>query len=204
MKKKMCIGAGLFVVAMFLLTTVPVNATIVPEMQTERISIQATQTPYVGDETYSFPAQLPPGTSSLSCITKRHAGIFNPWSGQILIYDVGFSMWSMRLRDGPTHDLNFCGTLTVKEHKDSVAQNTPYPIQISWTGWVLGGFDIYRAGTYIFPQDFYTATIHGIIYKDMGTFEYKTRDLYGYNYIVENGFFPGVLSSELTAELLVE
>jgi hypothetical protein len=161
------------------------------------------QKQYVPGDLYGFPAQLPPGTSSLSCITKRHAGIFDPWSHRVFIYDVGFSVWSMLLRDGSVHWLDFPATITVVWHKGQAAVNVPDPISDSWTSYVAGGFSIEREQLYIFDQPFYTATVHGIISKDMYGLidpEYKTRDLYGYNYIVENGFFPGVLSSELSVE----
>lgn len=199
MNKKICIYAGIFVAAMFLLTAIPTNAITVQELEQLRL-VQAQQQQaqaqlaqqggvFYEDEPYSFPAQLPPGTSSLSCITKRRASDF--WN--MCIYDVGFSFWTMQLRDGPAHWLNFAGTITVVWHQGQAPENINYPLPENWANWVFGGVSFYRGGTYLFPQPFYTATVHGWIYKDMGDPEYKTRDLTGYNYYLENNLLNNPL-----------
>jgi hypothetical protein len=191
MNKKIGICAGLFVVAMFLLTSVPVIA----EEQQQHQQGQQQGVSYQ-DEQYNFPAQLPPGTSSLSCITARRA--FDPW--HLCIYDVGFSYWAMCLRDGPAHWLNFQGTLSVVWHKGQGAQNIGHPYPYNWQGYVFPGVNIQRLELWLFPQAFYTATLSGYVYKDMGAPEWKSKSFTGYNYYLENGLLqdPMVLEQAIS------
>jgi hypothetical protein len=197
MNKKIGICAGLFVVAMFLLTSVPVIA----EEQQQQQQGQQMQGQQQGisyqDEQYSFPPQLPPGTS-LSCITKRRA--LDPW--HLCIYDVGFSWWVMRLRDGPAqHWLNFpYGQISVVLHKGQNPQILPHPKYLPWQDYVMPGWDIYRLEQWLFPQAFYTATFSGYIYKDMGAPEWKTKDFVGYNYYLENNLLQNPMTLEQISE----
>jgi len=202
MNKKICIYAGIFVAAMFLLTTVPTNA-IDPQtkvMSQEALEVAQSHRVAYDDEQYSFPDQLPSGVSSLSCVTKRRAMLIDPWGPEAIIYDVGFSFWSMRLRDGPEHWLSFTGYIDVIWHKGGATQTITYPVTETWSNYVVPGFDFYRGGMYYFSQPFYTATVHGIVYKDMGDFEFKTRDLCGWNYYTENGLVSGELASVASLE----
>ncbi len=189
MKQKMCVLAGIFVVAMFLLTTVPTIAMMPNQQMAQQYGV------YYEDESYSFPPELPPGTSSLTCITKRRA--IDPWHG--IVYDVGFSVWSMRLRDGPAHWLDFTGEISVVWHKGQVAQIISHNKYLPWQDYVFGGFDIYRLEQFLFPQPFYTATLTGVIYKDMGAPEPKSRDFVGLNYYYENGLISDPMAMEIAS-----
>ncbi len=175
MNKKICIYASLFVVAMFLLTTVTTTATT---------AINGQHQIQLVEEEPTFPDELPFGTSSISCITICRAIDF--WHGAV--YDVGFSIFSMRLRNGAEHHKYMpSGMITITYHKGQIPQYIPLtPSYIQWDGWVLGGFSINRDGTVIIDQPFYSAIVHGWIYKDLGAPEYLTRDLTGYNYFLEN------------------
>ncbi|MEM0466339.1 MAG: hypothetical protein QXX20_01890 [Candidatus Thermoplasmatota archaeon] len=92
----------------------------------------------------------------------------------------------MRLRDGQEHWLEFPETLPVVWHKGEAPQDILHLITDTWRESNAMGFDIVVEQQYIFSQPFYTATVHGIIYKDMGTTEYKSRNLLGYKYYLEN------------------
>jgi hypothetical protein len=193
MKKKTKRGtyAGIVAVAiMFMLTAIPTTAINTEMTQVEGVRYQSQQQG-ASEEQPNLPPEVPEGTSSISCITIRRA--IDIWHG--CIFDVGFSFWSIRLRDGNPHWLNFGGAITVVWHKGEIADYIPYPLPESWTGWVFPGFDFYRGGTFIFPQPFYTAVIHGNIYKDMGDTEYESRSMRGYNYYLEEGLLgqPGNL-----------
>jgi hypothetical protein len=174
-----------------MLTAIPVTAI---ETQCDKIEglKGVSQQQGASEEQPNLPPEVPEGTSSVSCITIRRA--IDVWHG--CIFDVGFSFWSLRLRDGNPHWLNFAGAITVVWHKgDEIATYYAFPLPEAWNGWVFPGFDFYRGGTHIFYQPFYTATIHGWIYKDMGDPEYEYRDMRGYNYYLEEGLLgsPGNL-----------
>lgn len=188
MNKKTCIWAGIFVVAMFLLTTVPTNAISVPQLQIQ-------QRQYVNDEPYNFPQQLPPDTSSLSCITKRKA--MDLW--HMCVYDVGFSYWAMCLRDGPTHWLFFDGTISVIWHKGQEAQNINHPLYHVWSNYVVPGFTIDRLELNLFPEAFYTASVGGYIFKDMGGLTYINKEFTGYNYYLENDMLQNPIMQQQAA-----
>lgn len=192
MNKKRNIWAGIFVVALFLLTAIPVTAVDIQKDQVSGIKYESQQQG-ASEEQPNLPPEVPEGTSSVSCITIRRA--IDIWHG--CIYDVGFSFWSIRLRDGNPHWLNFAGAITVIEHKgDEMGLYYAFPLPEVWNGWVFPGFDFYRGGTYIFDEPFYTARVHGNIYKDLGSNEFEDRTLYGYNYFLENDLIQGGIGNE--------
>jgi hypothetical protein len=160
MNKKIGIWAGIFVVAMFLLTIVPVNATVVPMERAIQKAIPGVQ---YTEEPTNFPAQLPPGVSSLTVITARRA--FDPW--HLRVWDVGYSIWIMRLRDGNPHSWTFNYQMSTKYTQSS----QPVVTQIqcdpqTWTTFVFPGFDIIRYSFVSLPPLYYTAELSGTVIKD--------------------------------------
>lgn len=199
MNKKMCIWAGIFVVAMFLFTTVPTNAVEVLPLGMQQAQAQQTQQVQgvqYSEEQTNFPPTLPDGTSSLTCVVKRRA--FDLWNG--IVYDVGYSIYIMKKTDGQPHTWNFDGTLQVYWRAGNAPETIPVHLSTTWNMYLPLGFRIQSAGTYPLPP-FYMAHLSATVIKDMGTNEQFEKDFCGFYYYYQGGIVPQVQEQTETVVL---
>ena len=178
MKGKIKIYAGVFlVVALFLATTVTVNAGDPGPMGHKIPGVLVDRYIYVEEEPV-FPDELPFGTSSLTVITRVR--VIDIWHG--IAYDVGFTVWVMKLRDGPFHFWDFDGQIDVVYREGNELSIINKDLYDSWEGYFFPGFRIERAARVIIEDNFYTAHVTATITKDLGPPEYEDVDLEGFYY----------------------
>jgi hypothetical protein len=177
-KRKFMKWAGVFVVALFFATTATVNATYLSGTKSKYIDPNG----YWEDGDPGFPDQLPTGTSSLTIPIRLKA--FDIWNG--LFYDVGFILYTMRLRNGPSHFLYLGGQIEVNYTKDGSVDILPLQNTQVWSGSTYLGFDIIPLDQW-HEHNFYMAHFTATIYKDLGEPELEDLMLYGAAYWDEYG-----------------
>lgn len=181
MNKKVSISVGMFVSALFIISAIPTNATVIPPNQPVIPGIQ------YRDDNVNFPTQLPPGVSSLTIISTRHA--IDIW--HLKVWDVGYSIWIMRLRDGNSHNWAFNYQMSITYAQGEQPQTTTIQCDpITWNTFVFPGFDIYRYSFVSLPGIYYTAELNGIVVKDSANGSYCLEPHYKYF----NGFLFSIFN----------
>ena len=181
-KKFLNIGAVVFVVALFLVTTVPMSSSAIQgnaEMSNPDII------PNDWDEEDN-PPDLPDGWSCIAYTLSRRN--FDFWNQ--IVYSVGFTIKLVRLRDGHAHHWHFNGEIRTKYTKEGNEQVTPLNILNDWSGENYLHFDIVTADTHTEPI-FYTMRLVGTGTKDMGSPDNIDRTFYGINYFLDGGQSEG-------------
>jgi len=173
--------AGIFVVLLFILSalTIPIQAEVSAEQaEVSTECVQRRVYEYDYDENPEFPDELPDGMSSITCITAIRE--FSFW--QQSIYDIGFTVWAMRARDGNPHTWEFDGELFIKYDSESGdTEIVPLNLYDTWTGTTYLRFDIVIEDLVIHPV-FYTMLLVGNIYAD-GVYQRSySRTFYGLDY----------------------
>ena len=127
----------------------------------------------------NFPEDVPENRTSLTCICARRG--WDIWNRQV--YDVGFAIYVMRLRDGEPHAWNFVGSIVTRyDDENGPVQEMEYTLLDFWDGETSLRFDIVVEGVHT-ESKFYTKTLTGTIYTD-GPVEPQTysRTFYGWDY----------------------